>query len=298
MRYPKKTYPKAFSVLFGILAAAFILFLICLGVQPAEPAKLSQTEDSQSDFASVSDPAASRQESNDEISQSDAVLEPPSDDKSLDTFVDWVIWYAEQEPRFPVKEDGSTVYGELFSDPYAQWCTEFLMYCFQKAEDRLGTSYLDSVYPWYPSSYSCGLWFKAYYHYFDVGTYIPARGDMILFDTYGIGYPDHIALVVEVADSAEGDPVITTIEGNILTDPVPQIRSRQLSCTDSTIFGYGSIRSANYAYDGPIKYYSEADAPQESGAESADGWEEADLWWDPEEDEEIFAEEKGKRKFR
>ena len=291
MRYPKKTYPKAFSVLFGILAAAFILFLIWLGVQPAEPAKLSQTEDSQSDFASVSDPAASRQESNDEISQSDAVLEPPSDDKSLDTC-------AEQEPRFPVKEDGSTVYGELFSDPYAQWCTEFLMYCFQKAEDRLGTSYLDSVYPWYPSSYSCGLWFKAYYHYFDVGTYIPARGDMILFDTYGIGYPDHIALVVEVADSAEGDPVITTIEGNILTDPVPQIRSRQLSCTDSTIFGYGSIRSANYAYDGPIKYYSEADAPQESGAESADGWEEADLWWDPEEDEEIFAEEKGKRKFR
>ena len=98
MRYPKKTYPKAFSVLFGILAAAFILFLIWLGVQPAEPAKLSQTEDSQSDFASVSDPAASRQESNDEISQSDAVWEPPSDDKSLDTFVDWVIWYAEQEP--------------------------------------------------------------------------------------------------------------------------------------------------------------------------------------------------------
>ena len=77
-----------------------------------------------------------------------------------------------------------------------------------------------------------------------------------------------------------------------------QIRSRQLSCTDSTIFGYGSIRSANYAYDGPIKYYSETDAPQESGAESADGWEEADLWWNPEEDEEIFAEEKGKRKFR
>lgn len=26
---------------------------------------------------------------------------------------------------------------------------------------------------------------------------------------------------MEVADSAEGDPVITTIEGNILTDPVP-----------------------------------------------------------------------------
>ena len=103
---------------------------------------------------------------------------------------------------------------------------------------------------------------------------------------------------MEVADSAEGDPVITTIEGNILTDPVSQIRSRQLSCTDSTIFGYGSISSANYAYDGPIKYYSETDAPQESGAESADGWEEADLWWNPEEDEEIFAEEKGKRKFR
>lgn len=149
-----------------------------------------------------------------------------------------------------MKEDGSTVYGELFGDPYAQWCAEFLMYCLKKAEDRLGTSYIDSVYPWYPSAYSCGLWFKAYFHYFDPGTYIPARGDMVLFDTYGIGYPDHIAMVVEVVDDGEGDPVIITIEGNILTDPVPQIRSRQLSCTDSAIFGYGSIRSANYGYDG------------------------------------------------
>ena len=90
----------------------------------------------------------------------------------------------------------------------------------------------------------------------------------------------------------KGDPVIITIEGNILTDPVPQIRSRQLSCTDSAIFGYGSIHSANYGYDGPIKYYSAADAPQESSAASSEDWESADLWWNPEEEQEVSRREK------
>lgn len=85
------------------------------------------------------------------------------------------------------------------------------------------------------------------------------------------------------------------IEGNILTDPVPQIRSRQLSCTDSAIFGYGSIRSANYGYDGPIKYYSAADAPQESSAASSEDWESADLWWNPEEEQEVSRREKEKK---
>ncbi len=292
MRHPKKTYPKVFSIFFSLLAAALILFLGWLSFQPTQPEEPSRTEDTKSDPADESSSAFSGQESDMEVSQSAASLEPASDDGSLDTFVDWVIWYAEQEPQFPVKEDGSTVYGELFGDPYAQWCAEFLMYCLKKSEDRLGTSYIDSVYPWYPSAYSCGLWFKAYFHYFDPETYIPARGDMVLFDTYGIGYPDHIAMVVEVVDDGEGDPVIITIEGNILTDPVPQIRSRQLSCTDSAIFGYGSIRSANYGYDGPIKYYSAADAPQESSAASSEDWESADLWWNPEEEQEVSRREK------
>lgn len=284
MRRAKKTYPRAFSALLGILAIVLALFLIWLSFQPAESAISSQTQSTpqslENTFYASGD---SRQENPDKDPQAAMLPQPASEDGSLDNFVDWALWYAQQEPQFPVREDGSTAYGELFGDPYAQWCSEFLMYCLQKAEDRLGTSYIRSVYPWYPSAYSCGLWFKAYYHYFDVGTYVPARGDMILFDTYGIGYPDHVAMVMEVFVNSEGDPVITTIEGNILTDALPQIRSRQLSCTDSGILGYGSIRSANYSYEGPIKYYSDADAPQESGADSAQEPEGSDLWWDPEE---------------
>ena len=153
MRHPKKTYPKVFSIFFGLLAAALILFLGWLSFQPTQLEEPSRTEDTKSDPADESSSAFSGQESDIEVSQSSASLEPASDDGSLDTFVDWVIWYAEQEPQFPVKEDGSTVYGELFGDPYAQWCAEFLMYCLKKAEDRLGTSYIDSVYPWYPAGF-------------------------------------------------------------------------------------------------------------------------------------------------
>ena len=110
MRHPKKTYPKVFSIFFGLLAAALILFLGWLSFQPTQPEEPSRTEDTKSDLADESSSAFSEQESDIEVSQSSASLEPASDDGSLDTFVDWVIWYAEQEPQFPVKEDGSTVY--------------------------------------------------------------------------------------------------------------------------------------------------------------------------------------------
>lgn len=98
MRHPKKTYPKVFSIFFGLLAAALILFLGWLSFQPTQLEEPSRTEDTKSDPADESSSAFSGQESDIEVSQSSASLEPASDDGSLDTFVDWVIWYAEQEP--------------------------------------------------------------------------------------------------------------------------------------------------------------------------------------------------------
>ena len=48
MRHPKKTYPKVFSIFFGLLAAALILFLGWLSFQPTQLEEPSRTEDTKS----------------------------------------------------------------------------------------------------------------------------------------------------------------------------------------------------------------------------------------------------------
>lgn len=76
MRHPKKTYPKVFSIFFGLLAAALILFLGWLSFQPTQLEEPSRTEDTKSDPADESSSAFSGQESDIEVSQSAASLEP------------------------------------------------------------------------------------------------------------------------------------------------------------------------------------------------------------------------------
>lgn len=283
MRRPKKKYPKGFGavmILLTVLLCGFLAYLVAEPYLPdlalptfapkestpsSESASSSQKEETPSSSAKEEPPAVSSSQVEERNPQ------PASADGSLDNFVDWVIWYGLEEPQYPVSEKGTTVYGELFGDPDAQWCAEFLMYCLDKAEQHLGTSYIDEVFPWYPSGYSCGLWFKAYYHWFDAGTYLPEKGDFILFDTWGIGYPDHVGLVIGTEEKADGKTVILTLEGNILTDPEPQIRTREIDPADETIVGFGSIRQQNLGYSGPRKYYSLADKPEEPPSEPENG---------------------------
>ena len=59
MRHPKKTYPKVFSIFFGLLAAALILFLGWLSFQPTQLEEPSRTEDTKSDPADESSSAFS-----------------------------------------------------------------------------------------------------------------------------------------------------------------------------------------------------------------------------------------------
>lgn len=284
MRRPKKQYPKGFVPVMILLTALLVLFVAWLIAEPYLPqltlSVFGPAQSSQS--APVPEPSSSSQpekkpaapsKTEPAVSSSrpeEKNPQPASTDGSLDNFVDWVIWYGLNEPEYPVSEKGTTVYGEMFGTPDAQWCAEFLMYCLDKAEQHLGTQYIHEVFPWYPSGYSCGLWFKAYYHWFDAGTYTPEKGDFILYDTWGIGYPDHVGMVIGTEVNADGKTVILTLEGNILTDPKPMIRTRQVDPADETIVGFGSIRQQNLGYGGPRKYYSNADKPEPEGSSSAD----------------------------
>jgi len=172
---------------------------------------------------------------------------------TLSEFIETFIGIAEQQPQYPVK-DGKTIYGELFNNPHAQWCTEFVMYCLKQAENQLGTSFIDTVYPWNDSAYATGLWFKRKNRYYDAhGSFIPSRGDLIIFDSEYAGYPNHIGIVTGTV-AENGITYITTIEGNIPEDEVSQVRRRKLAVTDPIIMAYCSAAEVT-PYSGPLTQY-------------------------------------------
>lgn len=158
---------------------------------------------------------------------------------TLGEFIETFIGIAEQQPQYPVK-DGKTIYGELFGNPHAQWCTEFAMYCLKQADNRLGTEFIGTVYPWKDSADGARIWFKGKKRYYKAHEeFIPSRGDLIIFDSVYAGYPNHIGIVTGTAVE-DGITYITTIEGNIPEDEVKQIRCRKLAATDPIIMGYCS----------------------------------------------------------
>ncbi len=172
---------------------------------------------------------------------------------TLDEFIETFIGIAEEQPQYPV-QDGKTIYGELFNNPYAQWCTEFVMYCLKQADNQLGTEFIGTIYPWRDSAYATGLWFKRENRYFDAhGSFIPSRGDLIIFDSVYAGYPNHIGIVTGTVVEG-GITYITTIEGNIPEDEISQVRRRKIAVTDPIIMGYCSA-AVTTEYTGPLDQY-------------------------------------------
>lgn len=186
-------------------------------------------------------------------SSSGAAAETYRNSVKLSDFIEAFISVAEKQPRYPVK-DGKTVYGELFDNPDGEWCSEFVMYCLKEAEDELGTDYIGKAYPWRDNGYDIGLWFKRHDRYYDAGgSFMPARGDLVLFDTVNIGSPNHVGIVTGTVVE-NGAAYILTIEGNIPEDEVKQVRSRKLAVDDEAILAYCST-SVVSEYTGPVSGY-------------------------------------------
>lgn len=167
-----------------------------------------------------------------------------------EVFIDLAITIAKNEPTYP-EVNGETTFAALFGNPTYDWCTEFIMYCLQQAETQLNTTYINDIYPWYDSAYSCGLFYIQNDRYFLSGTYTPVKGDLIFFDYEGNGYPNHTGLVIGTKYEY-GIEFVITIEGNIPGDEIPQIRIIQLPIDDPDILAYGSSFSisdyAKYSY--------------------------------------------------
>ncbi len=162
--------------------------------------------------------------------------------QAFEEFVDLVVSTAEKQPQYPVDNNKRTKYGALFGTPTSAWCTEFVMWCLKSAEDSLGTSYIRTNYPWSSYSGGCVSWFKNRSRLKTRSSgYVPKKGDLIFFDYGTGGATDHTGLVIGT-EKKDGVTYVLTIEGNIPTDKVKQIRKRSLPLTDKHIISYGVCR--------------------------------------------------------
>lgn len=168
---------------------------------------------------------------------------PLPNEHLLTEFINKLIEIAEGQPKNPQNEEGRTKYGELFDNPYTQWCTEFVMWCIKETETQLGTDYIGTYFPWKDSAYRCVVWYKKNNSFMLKRNYIPRRGDLIFFDYDFDENCDHTGLVTGIEYDKEEDKLyVLTIEGNLPEDyPNGVIRTRRLSVDEVKIYGYGTF---------------------------------------------------------
>lgn len=107
----------------------------------------------------------------------------------------------------PDQDGGYTKYGAAYNNPYAPWCTYFILWCAKEAE--IPNSVICS-------SGACGNpeimvnWFKNTSSWHG-NEYIPVRGDIVFLDMTGDRGADHAGIVRGVSDDGEK---VYTVEGN------------------------------------------------------------------------------------
>jgi hypothetical protein len=207
--------------------------------EPAEEQKPAETQEP----ADEQEPADSESPNTPQDKTEALSTYPLPSEHPLTPFIEKLIEIAESQPSKAQDEKGRTKYGEAFGDPYAQWCTEFVMWCLQETEKELGTNYIGSYYPWKDSAYRCVVWYKKNDTFMLRDEYIPRRGDMIFFDYDFDENSDHTGLVTGVEyDKTEDKIYILTIEGNLPEDyPNGVIKKRRLAADEKKIYGYGTF---------------------------------------------------------
>lgn len=175
-----------------------------------------------------------------------------------------VLKIAQQEVGYTQDKNGETKYVDWLGSTSLAWCTEFVSWCVDQADQQWGTSYLGTIYPRvgtatesalyfikndrYIGANGCNFdgepqWLIGENDYLAVGGYIPSAGDIIWFYLYGgADMPDHTAIVEGVSMDDSGDIWVHVIEGNI--DPFVRRYAYRLS--DPTIIGYGTTETLAY----------------------------------------------------
>ncbi len=172
---------------------------------------------------------------------------------------------AVNELGYTATKGGYSKYGEWGGKAYGEWCSEFVSWCVNFADEYYGVSMLDNDYPLQTSCEGGAQWFKERGRYVTVNgglrgeaeqfylsdgvcvadrPYVPQPGDLIYIEWYKYNRLDHVGIVEFVTQDADGTYWVHTIEGNNhILGPTPSVVGRYVyRLDDPSIRGYGILQ--------------------------------------------------------
>ena len=175
---------------------------------------------------------------------------------------DALLAVAVSELGYSATKGGYSQYGEWGGNAYGEWCSEFVSWCVNRADEVYGLSMLGSDYPMQTSCDDGAAWFAGQGRYITTsGTlkgageqfylsdgvsvasrpYVPQPGDLIYIEWYKYNRLDHVGIVEFVMQEADGSYTVHTIEGNNhILGPTPSVVARYTyKLDDPSIRGYG-----------------------------------------------------------
>lgn len=250
-RRKQRTERTLLAVLVGFVGICLIVGLLVLCFPPEKdgtekenvlPDNVPQTEEPSSP-AEPEEPVGKTERDYEPVNGEEYSTFPLEHGTEAYRFTQRLIEIARAEPAEAEDKNGVTKYGTFFGHPAAEWCTEFAVWCVHQTQEEMGLNYLDLYYPYRQSSGGCVEWFRDRGLFFRRDTYVPRRGDFIIFEYDGDGVTDHTGMVTGVEYDPEEDKLfILTIEGNLPEDwPVGVICERRLPCDSKLIYGYGTF---------------------------------------------------------
>lgn len=151
-------------------------------------------------------------------------------------FIEEFIAVADAEVGYRRAASGYTKYADWGGEnKYGEWCSDFVSWCVNQADQNLSTHYLDALYPMQTACATGVDWFTIRGRYVTVAgelkgygaqwhrkdgallaerPYVPNRGDLIYFEWYKYNRIDHVGIVEYVETDENGTVTIHTIEGN------------------------------------------------------------------------------------
>ena len=179
---------------------------------------------------------------------------------------DALLAIAVSELGYSATKGGYSKYGEWGGSAYGEWCSEFVSWCVNTADEVYGLSMLGADYPMQTSCDEGAAWFASQGRYITTsGTlknageqfylsdgvsvadrpYVPQPGDLIYIEWYKYNRLDHVGIVEFVTQNADGSYTVHTIEGNNhILGPTPSVVARySYALDDPSIRGYGVQQS-------------------------------------------------------
>ena len=183
---------------------------------------------------------------------------------AADKRAEMLLSVAVSELGYRATKGGYTKYGEWGGKAYGEYCSEFVSWCVNRADEVYGTKMLGTDYPLQASCTEGAVWYKERGRYITVngglkgeegqfwiadGTsvtdrpYIPKPGDLIYFEWYKYNRLDHVGIVEFVSKEADGTRYVHTIEGNnhIDGESPTGVQRFHYRLDDSSIRGYGVL---------------------------------------------------------